>query len=151
MEPITTTAIASVLIFKALEKSGEKLGEAAADKISQLINMIRDKFNAKGVEGVLAQVQENPTEANKSMFQMMLDMQISQDKAFAKKLDELVGELKSDKQINQTFLKGVDVEGDAEIGDVEQIATSGKSVSQEAATDLKVGGNLKIGNMKQQG
>jgi hypothetical protein len=28
MEPLTTTAIASALLFKAFEKSGEKLGEA---------------------------------------------------------------------------------------------------------------------------
>jgi uncharacterized protein YajQ (UPF0234 family) len=150
MEPITTTAIASVLIFKALEKGGEKLGEASANKISQLINVIREKFKAKGVEGLLAQVQENPTEANHSMFQMMLEMQASQDKKFAKQLEELVNELKSDKEVNQVFLHHIDVKGNTAIGNVEQIATPARSVTQEAATDLKVGGNLKIGDVKQQ-
>ncbi|NJL11533.1 MAG: Fis family transcriptional regulator, partial [Calothrix sp. SM1_7_51] len=38
-----------------------------------------------------------------------------------------------------------------EIGDVRQITNSGNSVNQEAATNLKIGGNLKIGNVKQQG
>ncbi|WOB42294.1 hypothetical protein HNI00_03280 [Thermoleptolyngbya oregonensis NK1-22] len=150
MEPLTVTALASVLIFKALEKSGEKLGEAAADQISKLINIIRSKFKEKGVEGVLAQLQENPSENNKSMFQMMLEMQTSQDETFAKNLNEVVNELKSNQQVSQTFLKGIDVVGSAEIGDVEQTATSGGSVKQEAATDMKIGGDLKIGNLKQQ-
>ncbi|AFY78004.1 hypothetical protein Ple7327_2731 [Pleurocapsa sp. PCC 7327] len=79
MEPITTAAIASTLIFKALEKSGEKLGEAVASKIGRLITVIREKFRAKGVEGILSQAEESPTEANKQMFQTILEMQVSQD------------------------------------------------------------------------
>ncbi|NDJ21322.1 hypothetical protein GS682_06640 [Nostoc sp. B(2019)] len=151
MEPITTAAIASTLIFKTLGKSSEKLGEVLADKIGQLINMVRDKFRAKGVEGILTQAQEDPTEANKQMFQTILEMQASQDEVFAKKLKALLDEMKSNSQVNQIFLKEIDVAGSAEVGDINQTSTSNRSANQEAATDLKIGGNLKIGNVKQQG
>lgn len=150
MEPLTTAAIASTLIFKALEKSGEKLGEAVASKIGRLITVIREKFRAKGVEGILTQAEESPTEANKKMFQTILEMQVSQDEVFANLLKVLVDELKSDSEVNQIFLKGINVSGSAEIGDVSQIANSASSVNQEAATDLKISGDLKIGNVKQQ-
>lgn len=151
MEPITTAAIASAFILKAFEKSGEKLGEAITNKIGQLINVVREKFRAKGVEGILTQAKESPTESNKQMFQTILEMQVSQDEVFAKELKTLIDELKSNSQVNQLFLKGIDVRGSAEIGDISQINTSGRAVNQEAATDLKVGGELKIGNVKQQG
>lgn len=147
---ITTTAVASTLVFKALEKSGQKLGENLIDKIGQLINIIREKFRARGVEGILVQVEESPTEANKQIFQTILETQTAQDKIFAEKLKVLIDELKSDSQVSQIFLKNIDIAGDADIGDISQVSTSNSSVSQEAATNLKLGGNLKIGNVKQQ-
>jgi uncharacterized protein YajQ (UPF0234 family) len=150
MEPITAATIASTLIFKALEKSGEKLGEALMNKIGHLINVIREKFKSKGVEGILIQTQESPTEANKQMFQTILEMQVSQDEVFAKELETLVNELKSNSQVNQILLKGIDVSGNAEIGDVNQTAALRGSINQEAITDFKIGGDLKIGDVKQQ-
>ncbi|MFP4219742.1 MAG: hypothetical protein ACLFSH_04075 [Phormidium sp.] len=150
MEPITTAAVASTLIFKAFEKSGEKLGEAIASKVGQLISVIREKFRAKGVEGILTQAEESPTEANKQMFQTVLEMQASQDQSFENLLKTLIDDLKSDSEVNQVFLKGIDISGSAEIGDISQVATPTSSVNQETATDLKLGGDLKIGNVKQQ-
>ena len=50
--------------------------------------------------------------------------------------------MKSDRHV-QIFFKGVNITGKAEIGDVEQTATSGGSVQQEAITDDKVGGDSK--------
>lgn len=144
-------SVVSTLIFKALEKSGEKLGEALLEKIGELRNFVRERFKSKGVEGILTQAEENPTEANKQMFQTVLEMQVSQDEAFANKLKILIDDLKSNSQVNQIFLKNIDVAGSAEIGDVRQISTSGNSVNQEAATNLKIRGNLKIGNVKQEG
>jgi hypothetical protein len=41
MEPITAMVVATILITKALEKSGEKLGELVIDKVGQSINKIR--------------------------------------------------------------------------------------------------------------
>jgi hypothetical protein len=151
MEPLTTTAIASALLFKAFEKSGEKLGEAISAKIGQLLNLIQDKFKAEGIEGKLTKAEEDPSEKNKSRLEQELAAQMEDDEAFAKKLKALVDELKSDDQVNQIFFKGVNVKGDAEIGDVEQTATKGGSVTQEAVSQVEVGGNLKISSVKQRG
>ena len=150
MEPLTTAAIASVLLFKAFEKSGEKLGEAVSAKISQLLNLIREKFKAEDIEGKLTKAQEEPSEKNKSRLEQELAAQMEDDEAFAKKLKDLLEEMKSDQHV-QIFFKGVDVTGGAEVGDIEQTETSGGTVQQEAVTDVKVGGDLKIGNVKQQG
>ena len=150
MELLTTTAIASALLFKAFEKGGEKLGEAVFAKIGQLLNVIREKLKAEGVEGKLTKAQEDPSEKNKSRLEQELASQMEDDEAFAKKLKDLVEELKSDQHV-QIFFKGVDIKGGAEIGNIEQTTTSGRAVQQEAVTDVKVGGDLKIGNVKQQG
>jgi hypothetical protein len=151
MEPLTTTAIASALLFKAFEKSGEKLGEAVSAKIGQLLNLIREKFKAESVEGILTRAEEEPSEKNKSRLEQELTTQMENDIAFADALKLQVKELKSEDQVNQIFFKGVNVKGDAEIGDVEQTAQKGGSVTQEAVTQVEVGGNLKIGNVKQKG
>ena len=151
MEPLTTTAIASALLFKAFEKSGEKLGEAVSAKIGQLLNLIRDKFKAGNVEGILTRAEEEPSEKNKSRLEQELAEQMEGDKKFAEELESLVKELKSDDQVSQIFFKGVNVKGDAEIGDVEQTAQKGGSVTQEAVTQVEVGGNFKIGNVNQKG
>ncbi|HAA26707.1 MAG TPA: hypothetical protein DCE56_02280 [Cyanobacteria bacterium UBA8553] len=149
MEPLTTTAIASAILFKAFEKSGEKLGEAVSAKIGQLLNVIQEKFKAEGIEGKLTKVQEEPSEKNKSRFEQELATQMEDDEVFASKLKAIVDELKSDDRVNQIFFKDVDVKGDAEIGDVEQTTKQGSSTTQEAVTQVDIGGNLKIGNMKQ--
>lgn len=152
MEPITTTAtaITAIIFSKALEKGGEKLGEAVSQKIGQLLNSIRDKFHQEGVEGKLTKAEKEPSDKNKLRFEQELAMLMEDDEAFANKLKELMDELKSDEEVNQIFLKGVNVKGSAEIGDVEQTARQGGSVKQEAVTDVQVGENLKIGNVKQQ-
>ena len=152
MEPITltATAIATLIFSKALEKSGEQLGEAVSNKIGQLLNLIREKFQQEGVEGKLTKAEQDSNEKNRSRFEHELVEQMEDDEAFAQKLKALMDELKSDEQVNQIFFKGVNVKGGAEIGDVEQTARQSGSVTQEAVTDVEVGKDLKIGNVKQQ-
>lgn len=149
MEPLTTAAIASALFFKAFEKSGEKLGEAVSSKIGQLLNLIREKFKAEGIEGKLTKAQKEPSEKNKRRLEQELAAQMEDDEEFAKKLKNLLIKMKPDRHV-QIFFKDVDVKGGVEVGDVEQTATSGGTVQQEAVTDVKVDGDFKIGNAKQQ-
>jgi hypothetical protein len=137
---VTATAIATLIAKKALEKGGEKLGEAASQKIGELLTAIRQKFATEGVEGKLAKVQEEPSEKNQSRLEQELVQQMEDDKGFAAKLQELMAELKSNDQVNQIFFKGVSVKGDAEVGGIEQTATRGGSTTQEAVTDVDVGG-----------
>lgn len=121
MEPITTVTIASTLIFKVLEKSDEKLDGTLENKIYQLIDIVRENFKSKGLEGILIQIEESSTAVNKQIFQTILEMQVSQDENFAKELETLVEKLKSNDQMNQTLLKNINVSDNAKIADVSQI------------------------------
>ncbi|MGL5079804.1 MAG: hypothetical protein ACRDBG_28740, partial [Waterburya sp.] len=56
----------------AIEKSGENLGEAVSNKIGQLLNLIREKFQQERVEGKLLKAQEDPSEKNKDRFKQEL-------------------------------------------------------------------------------
>ncbi|MDJ0577518.1 MAG: hypothetical protein QNJ65_20455 [Xenococcaceae cyanobacterium MO_234.B1] len=151
MEPLSLTAgaIATLIFSKALEKGSEKSVEAIFDKIGQLLNLIREKFQKEGVEGKLTKAQEKPSEKNKSRFEQELTYQMEDDEAFAKKLKTLMDELKSDKQVKDIIIEDSKIQGGAEIGDVEQTTTRGGSVTQKVVTGVEVGKDLKIGNVKQ--
>ena len=112
--------------------------------------MIREKFRTEEVEGKLTKAEEDPSDKNKRRFERELTEQMEDDESFAEKLKVLITELKSDEKINQIFFKDIKVQGDAEIREIEQIAKSNSSVKQEAVTEVEIGGNIKIGNIKQQ-
>ncbi|MEI6427932.1 MAG: hypothetical protein WCO45_06010 [Pseudanabaena sp. ELA607] len=157
MEPLSLAAatIAKLIFSKVLEKNGKEIGdqlaEAASNKVSQLLNFVREKFQKEGVEGKLTKAQEEPSEAKIKKFESELIDQMSEDEEFAKKMQAFIAELKSDEKLTQVFFKDVDVSGDAEIGGISQKATRGGDVTQEAVTNVKVGGSLKIGNVSQEG
>jgi hypothetical protein len=155
MEPVITTAamIASLIFSKALERGGtqlgEKLADAASQKVGQLFNIIQAKFQKEGVEGKLTKAQEDPSDKNKERFERELAELMEDDEAFAEQLRNMINELEADQRVRQIFFKDINVKGDAEVGDIEQTATRDVSVNQEAVTSVEVGGNLKIGNVKQ--
>ena len=153
MEPISITAgaIVSLLLTEAASKAGESLGEGISHKIAQLLKLIQDKFQAEQVAGILTKAQEQPTEKNQLKLQDELSDQMEADPLFATELTEIVEEIKLDPNLNQIFFKQVDVKGSAEIEGIEQEATGTGSVTQEAVVDFQVGGDLKIGQVKQRG
>ena len=109
MESITftATAIATIIFSKALETSGENLGEAVSHKIGQLLNFIRDKFQQEGVEGKLLKAQEDPSEKNQDRFKRELVDLMEDDENFADQLQTLIEEIKSDAKVNIALLKMV--------------------------------------------
>lgn len=116
VEPVTltatATAIATILFNKALEKGGENLGEAVFNKISHIVSAVRDKFKSIGMEGVLTQAQDNPTEPNQKFFQQALEMQMTSDSEFANKLLELKQQLEKLRGGRQIMASGLEIEGD---------------------------------------
>lgn len=133
MEPVTALAIASpivtVIVNKALEKGGEKLGESAYNKINQMIAAIRDKLKKVGREGILIDVEVEPSEENRSELKTTLEQQMKKDDAFAEQLREFVKQLKSEGVIpshnsipgNVTMKSTIgDIQsgGDTNIGDI---------------------------------
>jgi hypothetical protein len=100
MEPVTAIAIASpivtVIANKALEKGGEKLGESAYKKLTEMITVVRDKFKKVGKEDILIDVEAEPTEENQSKLKKTLETQMKDDDNFFQKLREFVEQLKSE-------------------------------------------------------
>ncbi len=91
VEPVTVitataTAIATLIGKKAVEKLGESLGSEVSKKIGEIVSTVRAKFKKIGMEGVLTQVETNPTQPNRQFFQQALEMQMGADTEFAETL-----------------------------------------------------------------
>ncbi|MBD3557405.1 hypothetical protein H6S82_00790 [Planktothrix sp. FACHB-1355] len=153
MEPVSLTAaaIVSLIFSEALKEGGKALGKGVSDQIGQLLSAIRQKFQAAGTEGLLTRAQENPTEKNTAKLQDELETQMEEDQTFTARLKELMTQLRANETVNQIVLKGVKVQGKATLGVIEQEATPGNSVNQEALVDSEFGSDLNLGNIKQKG
>lgn len=140
----TATAIAAVIFNKAIEKSGENLGEAVSNKIGQLLNLIREKFQQERVEGKLLKAQEDPSEKNKDRFKQELAELMEDDEDFANKLVELKKQLEKMEGGRQIMASGLELEGDFKAQDMKQ--KSGQH--QEMLTNVKAK-NIDLGNLTQ--
>jgi hypothetical protein len=147
MEPVTltATAITTLLFSEALKEGGKALGKGVSEQVSQLLSAIRQKFRAVGTEGLLTRAQNQPTEGNKSIFQAVLETQMTEDEEFAKHLSELVKQLESATVTRQVMARGIEAKGNLELEDGTQEATQGE---QEMATELK-GKDIKLKNLNQ--
>lgn len=146
MEPITftATAIATIIFSKALETSGEHLGEAVSHKIAQLLNFIRDKFQQEGVEGKLLKAQDDPSEKNQDRFKRELIDLMEDDANFANQLQTLIEEIKSDEKANTIFFKGMNIKGNVRLGNVD-MESQGRNMS--AVTDSEIVGDFTMGDV----
>ena len=150
VEPITGAVIVSLFFSEALKEGGKALGKATVDTFALLVNTIRGKFKAEGMEGLLIRAESQPTEVNKTKLQDELQTQIDSDEAYAQKLRELVEQLKSqDETIRQIVLSKIDISGDLIAKDISQKATRGGSVEQEMLKDVKAT-NIDLGNLSQE-
>jgi hypothetical protein len=141
----TATAIAAVIFNKAIEKGGENLGEAVSNKIGQIVSVVRNKFKSIGMEGVLTQAQDNPTEPNQKFFQQALEMQMTSDSDFVKKLVELKEQLEKMEGGRQIMASGLELEGDLKAEDMKQKGGQ----HQEMLTNVKAK-NIDLGNLTQE-
>lgn len=146
MEPITftATAIATIIFSKALETSGENLGEAVSHKIAQLLNFIREKFQQEGVEDKLLKAQVDPSKKNQDRFKGELVDLMEDDADFADKLQGLIEEIKSDAKANTIFFKGMNIKGNVRLGNV---ALESQGRRMQAITDSEIGGDFTMGDV----
>lgn len=117
--------IATLIFTEAVKKQGEALGQTVSSKIAQLKTAIREKFKAVGREGVMTDAEEEPNEENQSEFTSVLAKQMTKDEAFAKKLEELVNQIKTEgknnpgsgiyQQIEVTAVKDVQASGSSSV------------------------------------
>lgn len=150
VEPLTAAVIVSLFFSEAIKEGGKTLGKGVADKFTELVNTIREKFKAEGVEGLLTRAQNQPTEANKTKLQDELQTQMYADEAFTHKLKELVQQLQAqDERIRQVVLSEIELTGDLKAKDISQKATQDGSVEQEMVKGVKAT-NIDLGNLNQE-
>lgn len=150
VEPLTAAVIVTLFFSEAIKEGGKALGKGVADKFTELVNTIREKFKAEGTEGLLKRAESDPTEKNKEKLQDELQTQMDADEAFANKLKELVQQLQAqDERIRQVVLSEIELTGNLTAKDINQKATRSGSVEQEMLKQVKAG-NIDVGNLNQE-
>lgn len=150
VEPLTAAVIVSLFFSEAVKEGGKALGKGATDTFTQLVNTIREKFQAHSIDGILTQAQNQPTEANKAILQSVLQTQMDADEAFEKKLKELVSQLQAqDEKIRQVVLSEIELTGDLQTQDIKQKATRSGAVEQEMIKGVRAQ-NIDVGNLNQE-
>jgi len=128
VEPLSLLAgaVATYILPKALEKVGEKVGEAALTKSGEAIQATRKVVQAKlkstGTDGVLAIAEANTTETNVKVLETILLNQMQNDQDFSACLQELIEQIQAQSPSLQIVLDTVRVKGSVEIGNVEQLS-----------------------------
>ena len=84
----TTSAIATVIFSKALEKSGEHMGDAVYQRVRGLVQTVREQFQQDGSLETFTHTQDDPSEQNLSEFTNRLANLISENEAFAAEIED---------------------------------------------------------------
>lgn len=154
VEPLSLLvgAVTIYIIPKALEKVGEKVGEATLAKSSEAIQatrkVVQEKLKSTNTDGVLAMAKAEPTETNVKMLETILLSQMKNDPTFTTRLQGLIDQIQAQSPTLQIVLDTVRIKGSAEIGNVEQVSEDG-STEQVAGRNLGVGGDFKMGDVTQ--
>jgi hypothetical protein len=150
VEPLTAAVIVSLFFSEAVKEGGKALGKGVIDTFTQLVNTIREKFQAHSIDGILTLAQNQPTETNKAIFQNVLQTQMDTDEEFANKLKELIQQLQAqDERVRQVVLSEIELSGDLKAKDISQKATRSGAVEQEMLKGVKAQ-NIDVGNLNQE-
>lgn len=151
MESIVLASIVTSLVLRAAEKSADKLGEAAADKISEVVKILFRKFQREGNNHALTVLEEDhPSEEQEATFREVLEAQIVKDSSFESQLSSAVEGLRKDVHSDQVLLKDIFAKNGIKIGDVSQSVKGKRASSQEAAINLETDGTLEIKSLSQE-
>jgi hypothetical protein len=99
MEPISLTAgaIATLVVTKAFEKSGEVLGEKALEQSGKLVKLIKEKFPKTSEK--LALVPENPEYLGEAVLEV--ETAAKQDDEVKATVEAIANAVKSQPKYNQ--------------------------------------------------
>jgi hypothetical protein len=96
---VLVSAISS-LVWNAVQESFKETGKQS--NVYNIIKFIKEKFQKKNIDGVVSNLEQNPTEANKKIFELSLESEVNADPQFAKDLWEMFPEIsKSTTQVQQ--------------------------------------------------
>jgi hypothetical protein len=152
IDPISLIAgaITSLILPKAVEKVGEKLGEVTFEKSGKVIKAAREavqhKLEQADSAGLLKRAEEKPTEHNIKVLEAEIIGQMEDDQEFAKQLQLLVDKIQSQSSSFQMFLDGLRAKN-FELEKLKQVS-EGKGKSQQIiGRNWQVQENIKIGDV----
>ena len=150
--PVIAKAIISIILPKAVEKIGEKLGEVTLEKSGAIIKAARQTVKAKldkaNTAGLLKRVQEKPTDDNIKILEAELIGQMKDDKEFEKQLQDLVNQIQASSSSFQMFLDGLRSET-FELEKLQQISEN-KNLSEQIFGRNWGVKNVKISDVNQE-
>jgi hypothetical protein len=141
MEPITLTAatIAALIIAGAANKVGETLVEGGFQGSSQLIQLVRGKFEERGKESLLALPAEYPVE-----LQAELVSQIEEDEKYKERLEQFLESIGITYQI---AIDNLEIEETIEIGNI-NLEDYGSRLLQQIGLRNTKAKNVKIDSIQ---
>lgn len=135
-------------IIKLLFSEELKEGDKGVyERISKLLTLIREKLKAIGMEGLLIRAQEEATEANIARLSQELEYQIDKDESFVNQLKELMKPLESVEQVRLVMASNLKVGGNFKAGNM-KIEGPG---SKEMLKDVDVKGDMELGDLEETG
>ena len=155
MEPtsLTAAAIATLVLTKAFEKTGEKLGERVLDLSGKLFALLKKKQPTIASEIELAQ--QEPLILGQAQLISAVETAARADPEVEQAVEAFAVEVKpqlSSSVIRQIMASGIASRGNLKVGDLTQKTTQANSnVEQVMASDLDVEGNIELGNLTQEG
>ncbi|MHC5733944.1 hypothetical protein [Nostoc sp.] len=146
MEPVSLTAgaIATLVITKAFEKTGEIIGEKAWNEGEKLLVLLKRKepSTAKVIEQAKTQSLDY---GQAYLIGQQVEEAAKKDPEIAQAVEALANEAQT--QINQIVIKGIQAKGKAKVGNISLSATRDGSVNQEAVVDSQFGDDFDLGNV----
>jgi hypothetical protein len=116
-------AIISLILPKAAEKIGEKLGEVTLEKSGAAIQAARQAVQAKledsNTASLLKRAEQKPTTNNINVLEAELIGHMENDKEFAKQLEDMVNQIQASSSSFQMFLERLRAES-FELGKLKQ-------------------------------
>ena len=135
VDPISVIAgaITSLILPKAVEKIGEKLGEVTLEKGGAAIQAARQAVQAKledaNSANLLKRAEEKPTDHNIKVLEAELIGQMEDDQNFAKQLQDFLHQIQARSSSFQMFLDGLRAKN-FELEKLKQIS-EGKGTSEQ--------------------
>ena len=145
------SAVITAIIAKAKEKAIKNIVDSAFDQgkatIKAIYEYVKGKLQQSRTDFLLERAEDEPTETNVQVLEAEIIGQMKKDEDFAKKLEELVKQLKTELPEFQSVLEDALIKGDLEIGKT-IIKNEGKPQGKQTfGKGLKVGGKAKIGDV----
>jgi hypothetical protein len=151
MEPtsLTVAAIITALVIEASKETGKLIVKGSHETVIKIIETVRNCFKVNSTEGILNNLQNNPSEVNESIFTALLEAEVAKNPDFSESLSELLKKIDGiDILSSQEMLSNIEAEGDIKVANMQQKSTKESQSDQKMAVNLKAN-NITLGDLSQ--